>query len=177
MGRPKQLLVYRGKTLLRRAVEAAVASGCEPVVVVLGSDARGLAQQLAGLAVQVVVNDRWADGMGTSIRAGMAAVGDVDAVVIFLCDQPLVDTELLNRLVASHFQGGKPITAAFYSGVEGTPAVFSSSLFDELGNLENGQGGKALFARHAVQRLALQEAAVDVDTAADYQELKDRELD
>ena len=66
----------------------------------------------------------------------------MDAVMILLCDQPLISTEILDHMVTAHFAENKPITAAFYAGTLGTPAIFSSSLFDELLALEDNQGGK-----------------------------------
>src|SRR5947209_8753927 len=88
MGRAKQLLVYRGKTLLRRAADAAVGSGCTPIVVVVGADAAEATRELAGLDLTVEVNPAWERGMGTSLRAGLARLlrerPDATAVVVTL---------------------------------------------------------------------------------------------
>jgi molybdenum cofactor cytidylyltransferase len=125
--------------------------------------------------VQVVVNSNWAAGMGTSIRAGVSALraSGVDAVMIFLCDQPLITSTMLDQMVAAHFSMIKAITAAHYSDTFGTPVIFSASLMHELSALEEGQGGKAILSRHPdqVAAFALPEAAVDVDTAEDFDRL------
>jgi molybdenum cofactor cytidylyltransferase len=102
-GRSKQLLRYQGRTLLRHSVEQALGSSCRPVIVVLGAEVERCEQELAGLDVHVTINPAWADGMGSSIRAGMtaltAAAPDARAVVITLCDQPLVGAAFIDRLV------------------------------------------------------------------------------
>jgi molybdenum cofactor cytidylyltransferase len=177
MGTAKQALEFQGQSLLRRAVSTALACQCRPIVVVLGSRAQELAQQAQGMNVTVVVNDNWPAGMGSSIRAGMSGIGAVDAVVIFLCDQPLVTSQSLDRLVATHFESGQKITAATYAGVVGTPVVFSGSLFDDLRTLPDAQGGKAILARYpeAIHQFPLEEAEVDVDTIADFERLCNRD--
>lgn len=102
-GRSKQLLRYQGRTLLRHSVEQALASSCRPVIVVLGAEVERCQRELAGLDVHVTINPAWADGMGSSIRAGMTALTTVApgarAVVITLCDQPLVGAAFIDRLV------------------------------------------------------------------------------
>jgi CTP:molybdopterin cytidylyltransferase MocA len=106
-GRSKQLLLYRGRTLLRHSVEQALASSCRPVIVVLGAEVERCQRELAGLDVQVAVNPSWADGMGSSIRAGMTALASAApgarGVVIMLCDQPLVTAAFIDRLAARYF--------------------------------------------------------------------------
>jgi molybdenum cofactor cytidylyltransferase len=173
MGSAKQSLEFQGETLLQRAVATAMASVCRPIVVVLGARANELQKQLDGLPVSVVINHQWADGMGTSIRCGVAAIGPVDAVMIFLCDQPLITAQHLDQLVAAHFKSDKHITAAFYAGTAGTPVIFGSALFEELQALEDGQGGKALIHRHPemVGHFPLPQAEMDVDTAEDFARL------
>jgi molybdenum cofactor cytidylyltransferase len=181
MDRPKQLLEFRGCSLLRRAAEAALAAaggaGAGPVVVVLGSRSDQMAAALAGLGVLAVVNPRWELGMGTSVRAGIAAIGahsDVDAVLITLADQPMVDAATLRRLIDQYRAGGRPIAAAFYNGAPGVPAVFGRSLLAELAALPDAGGAKSLLQRHADQVLSVEmpAAAMDVDRPEDFQTLQ-----
>src|SRR5258708_39740897 len=102
MGEPKQLLPYRGSTLIRHAAETAVASGCRPVIVVLGAHADRLAAEVSELAVSVAINEQWASGIGSSIRCGIehltAIAPAAQAVVITLCDQPLVSAGIIRHL-------------------------------------------------------------------------------
>lgn len=178
MGTPKQLLRLDGTSLLRRAVQTAIASVCRPIIVVIGANAEKVQPELEGLPVSVVLNSDWSRGMGTSIRAGIAAVGAVDAVMIFLCDQPLVTAGSLDDLVASHFRSNKPISAATYGGTAGTPVIFAADLFPELHALGDAQGGKSIIQRYPqeLNSFPLTLAEADVDTPQDYNRIcRDRE--
>jgi molybdenum cofactor cytidylyltransferase len=174
MGRPKQLLAFRGRTLLRGAAEGALASLCHPVVVVLGANAETIHPELHGLPLETVVNDAWAEGMGSSVRAGIAAleaVADVDSAVVMLCDQPFVTAGVIDRLVAAHARTGRPIAASEYEEALGVPALFHRSLFPALRALPGSAGARQLIARHPrseVARVPLAHGAVDVDTPSDY---------
>jgi len=177
LGRPKQLLPFRGRTLLRHAAETALASLCRPVVVVLGAFAERLNLELAGLPVTVAMNPQWNEGMSSSIRAGLKALAPdrdgPDAVVIMLCDQPLISAQFLDRLVAVRQTSGKGIVAAEYGGEAGVPALFSRAYFPELAALSGSRGAKPVIARHAndAERIPLPEAALDIDRQEDVQRL------
>jgi molybdenum cofactor cytidylyltransferase len=169
LGRPKQLLWHRGRSLLRRAAEEALASGCEPVVVVLGAEAGRLAPELAGLPVKPVVNERWADGMSTSLRLGVEALGPVvEACVLLLCDQPSVTAALLRGLVEAHRHGHR-LAGCEYGDALGVPALFDRSLFPELLNLGGDRGARPVLAAHAAEaaRIAFPEGVLDIDTPED----------
>jgi molybdenum cofactor cytidylyltransferase len=177
MGEAKQLLVFEGEALIRRAAAAAVAAGCEPVIVVLGARAHEIAGELSGLPVHPVVNSAWPAGMGTSIRAGVRAVlevaPDVRAVVLMLCDQPFVTAATIARLVAEQQRSGKPVCVSSYAGTVGPPVCVAAELFPSLLSLPDGQGAKALWAERAeeVYAVACEEAGVDVDTPEEYRRL------
>jgi CTP:molybdopterin cytidylyltransferase MocA len=139
-GRSKQLLRFQGRTLLRHAAEQALASSCRPVIVVLGAEVERCQRELAGLDVHVTINAAWADGMGSSIRAGMtalnAAAPDARAVVITLCDQPLVTGAFIDRLVERYLTeaGGRDSDRSAGSGA-------GSSLGFGGGRGRDGAGG------------------------------------
>jgi molybdenum cofactor cytidylyltransferase len=180
MGRPKQLLTHDGRTFLRSAAETAVASGCQPIVVVLGADADVLQRETSDLPVQRVVNGRWADGLGSSIRAGLAALdnwdreGAVEAVVLMLCDQPFVTPAVINGLVVAYRSSGKGIIASEYGGTLGVPALFGRRHFAELAALDGAEGAKRVIAAHSseVGRMAFPQGARDIDTPEDYVQLQ-----
>lgn len=167
--RPKQLLPYRETTLLRHAALTAMASKCAPVVVVLGFDAPLMSRELDNLPVTVVENSCWTDGLSSSIKCGMQAVpATATAVVVMLCDQPLVTTLLLNRLVAEH-QAGAPIAAAGYAGIAGVPAIFDRRYFAALSSLSGSSGARSIISADPtdVVTVPFPEAAIDIDTPAD----------
>lgn len=178
MGVPKQLLGYGGQSLLRRAAEAALGSGARRVVAVLGADAGLLEPELAGLAVEVVVNPLWAEGMSTSLRAGLEALQagpepPPEAVLLVLCDQPHVDARFLGRLVALQAREGAGIVASEYAGTVGVPALFAARFFPELAALAGDRGARQILLRHPgeVRLVEFPLGAVDVDTPEDYERL------
>lgn len=181
MGTPKQLLSHEGQSLLRRAAAVALNSICRPVVVVVGAHAEMLRRELNELPVRVVENERWPEGMSSSIRAGVEALKDDDesaggpeAVVLMVCDQPFVNSELINELVNAYRSGRAPIVASEYDGNRGVPALFSRLMYRELITLGGAEGAKHLIARHADEVVAVPFArgVFDVDTPADYARLR-----
>jgi molybdenum cofactor cytidylyltransferase len=177
MGSPKQLLRFRGRTLLRRAALAALEAACRPVVVVTGALAERTRGELYGLDVVEVFNEGWEDGMASSVRAGVSALTGAEpgasAVVLMLCDQPLVTAEVVAGLVAAHRATGSPVVASQYGGGFGVPALFGRALFDELARLEGRGGAKRVIERHAREAhfVPFPGGEVDVDTAEDFSRL------
>ena len=181
LGTPKQLLQFGGRSLIRNAALAAIEASCAPVVVVTGACAEQATRELDGLALQVVWNDRWETGMASSVSAGIARLLETDrtvaAVVVLLCDQPLVTAEVIGALVAAHHATGSIVVASSYAGSFGVPALFGRALFDELSRLDGAAGAKQVIARHArhAQFVPFPDGAVDVDTPEDYARLRARE--
>ena len=186
LGRPKQLVVHDGLPLVARAARAALRAGTEPVVVVLGAGEAAVRAALSGRPVVIEANPRWADGMGTSVAAGVRALlaraPAVRGVLVTLVDQPLVGGAELRGLVdawaraeAQAGERGTPATiaAAAYAGTVGVPAVFGRAHLDALCALPAAAGAARLLrgAGASVCPVSMPEAAVDVDTPADLERL------
>ncbi len=177
MGHPKQTLTYRGESLLRRAVHAAVGAGCRPVIVVTGAHAELARRELDGLEVMEEFNPLWETGMASSVRAGVEGLvradAGVSATVFLLCDQPHVTAEIVSSLVAAHRGSRKLIVASTYGGSFGVPALFSRALFAELAQLEGAAGAKQVIKRHAAEThfVSFSGGEVDVDTPDDFMRL------
>jgi len=176
LGRPKQLVAFRGRSLLRGAVEAALGAGCSPVVVVLGAQADRMRRELESLEVRAVVNPAWREGMGTSVRAGVhelaAAAEEIDAAVLTGCDQPGLSAEVLSRLIEAYRGRVDPtatMAACAYAGVLGVPALFARGEFGRLATLEGDRGARDLLRERAdrVVRVPWPRGAIDVDTPDD----------
>lgn len=177
MGTPKQLLHFRGRSLLRHSVEVAIASVCKPIVVVLGANAEKMRHEVSQLPVQVVENPQWQEGMGASIRVGIAAINGasekIEAAVLTLCDQPFVSSDLINQLVETYLATLKGIVACEYAGTLGAPTLFSRKFFPELMNLKAAAGAKQVINKYSDEVFPLPFAAgeVDIDTPEDYKQL------
>ena len=173
LGRPKQLVSKEGSTLLRRALTAACDAGMGPVYAILGSDAESMKTELAGLPAKAVVNDRWEEGIASSIRCGLhRARSDnpgTDGILVMVCDQPAVDADILRKLAAIRKQTDAPLAACKYGDTLGTPALFHHSLFAELQTLQGDAGAKKVIERHRNQAAFLDfpEGETDIDTEAE----------
>lgn len=181
MGQPKQLLLVGGQPMVRRVTAAACASKLAQVIVVVGAQADAVRQALVGLAVDVVVNESWGEGMSTSVQAGLSALASgIQAVLIILADQPGLTPDLLNTLVARYYATRAAIVAPFYQGQRGNPVLFDRSLFGELAATQGDQGGRMLVTRHEgdVERVKVDDPSVllDVDTHQDYEKTRESRM-
>jgi molybdenum cofactor cytidylyltransferase len=167
MGSPKQLADFGGKSLLRHAVETALASTCNSVVVVLGAAHERIVPALDGLPVTIAVNPNWQQGMGTSIQAGLAAAPpNVDGVILTLGDQPMLTAEHYNQLTDIQTKRNAPVVSARYANTVGVPVLFMRPLFEQLNQLAPDMGCKPVILgnRDTARYLDLPEAEYDVDT-------------
>src|SRR5260370_16326029 len=117
MGRPKQLLVHCGRTLVRHSVETAVESMCRPIVVVIGAHAELVRHELDGAPVAIAQNSAWECGMSSSLRVAIETLatvtdGEIDGAVITLCDQPLLPADAIDRLVRMPYKTAKQTVAS-----------------------------------------------------------------
>lgn len=177
MGRPKQLLPYGNYSFLSHTAAVAVASDCCSIGVVLGAHAEQIRHEVSHLPVQIVRNLQWADGMSTSIQAGITALSTrpqkLEAAILMLCDQPFVTVQLINQLIQTYQMTGKLIVASEYAETLGVPVLFSSSLFPELMALGGNDGAKQVIQQHRHQASAIPfpDGAIDIDTPKDYERL------
>lgn len=176
MGAHKLLLPLGGSPLVSYAVRAAQDSAAEPIVVVLGHDAERVAGALPPGRHRVVVNDRYREGMATSLRSGLAAIDTpIAGAVVLLADQPLLTAEIVNRVLVDAASHPAAIVAATYAGARGHPVYFPAALFRELAAVEGDAGGRSVITRHAdlLRTLAIEppERGLDVDRPAVYERL------
>lgn len=176
LGTPKQLLPWRGQTLLRYTANVAVEANLGPVTVVLGAKGRECAEALEHLPVRLSYNPEWRKGMGGSIANGMASFADDDiaAVIVMLCDQPFVDALTLRALASKWRRGRKQIVACKQGGGFGAPVLFSAKRFDLLLGLEGPEGAQGLIRDDpSVSLLDCRGASVDINTPEDWARIAD----
>jgi len=161
LGSPKQLAMLGTETLLERAVRVAREAECWPVIV-LGASAVLIQERCSLDEAQIVVNEDWASGMGSSIGCGVKAVGNADGVVVMTCDMPAVSSAHLRSLIDCG-----EVAASGYAGRRGVPAYFPAAFFSELMKLRGDAGARELLRQARVVELA--DGELDVDTAAELQ--------
>jgi len=180
MGRPKLVLEVGGRPVIQTVAEAALGSGLNRIVLVVGPSATDLRSHLGSLAgdpkLGIVENPRPEHGMSSSLRAGMKAVDDGTAgVMIILADQPGQTSQLFDRLAAEFVKHPQSIVAPAINGRRTNPVIFPGWLFEELIKQSGDIGGREVLNRHA-DRVVLVEMGSeyddrDLDTPEDLQRM------
>jgi len=178
-GDPALKLALRlgGKSILRRVVEAALASPVDEVVVVLGHGVAELEQELPhDPRVRAVYNPDYASGQSSSLKAGINALASQAQAAIFLLgDQPSISLQAIAALVSAFRSRHSAVVRPLYRGTPGHPVLFSRALFPELLEVTGDQGGRELLARHQAEVATVElnlEPPVDIDTREDYSRLE-----
>ena len=171
MGGPNKLLAeINGRPLVRIAAEEALASRARPVIVVTGHQRELIETAVSGLELVIVHNPDFANGLSTSLKAGIAAVpADADGAIVCLGDMPQVDAKLIDRLLSAFDpEKGALVVVPTIDGKRGNPVVWSRRFFPELATLEGDTGARHLIASYpeAITEVLLtgNKALVDVDT-------------
>jgi molybdenum cofactor cytidylyltransferase len=178
LGQPKQLLPYKGQTLLQNTLSVALTSNAQSVMVVLGASADILKKEITNSKIHVVVNDDWQEGMASSIRTGIKAITEIspsiEGIILLVCDQPFINSALLNNLITAHQKTGKEIVACTYGNTFGPPVFFHQSLFPELLQLEGDTGARSIVQKHLdnMEAIPFPEGIFDIDTEGDYEKIK-----
>ena len=177
LGKPKQLIIFEGKSLLQHGLQVAIDTGIGPVVTVLGANADLVSREVENQAVLVAINENWKEGMASSVRKGLQRLlnmaPETNAAIIMVCDQPFVTTKLLIDLVKKYQQTGKPIIASSYDNILGTPALFDKTIFAGLLELKGDTGAKKIIKENPdwVESVNFPLGKIDIDTEADYEGL------
>jgi molybdenum cofactor cytidylyltransferase len=160
LGRPKQLLDFRGVPLVRHAAMVALGAGCEETIVI-----GPFGDVVADLPVTALENPHAAEGISSSIRLAVQHARGA-RILLTLCDQPLIGPEHLRALVETDAD----LVATAYAGVVGVPAIFAPRFAGELLALRGDTGARAVIQAHRDEVIAVvcEAAAIDIDTAADY---------
>ena len=175
MGQSKQLLKIEGEQLLLKSTKLALASMANKVIVVLGANESAHRKVIEQLPIEIITNKDWQRGMGSSLKKGMKELlliaPKMEAVLVMVCDQPLLTAEHLNQIIKKFELTKSPIVASYYSGSAGVPALFYKSLFEKLLNVDDQSGAKKIILQHkeVVQTIDFPQGSIDLDTPEDYQ--------
>ncbi len=172
-GSCKQVAKLDGRPLLEHALRAMLAvPAISPVVVVLGAHADEIQAQVDLSGVDVVVCERWADGQSASLQAGAAALGEVEAAVITLGDQPFITPQVIAGVLDQ--RGRHLAVRATYDGSPGHPVLLERRLLDHVGELEGDTGARALLSGPYVKTWEVGRLSdpTDIDTPERLQEVQ-----
>jgi molybdenum cofactor cytidylyltransferase len=180
MGRAKQLLPLGGNTVLAQTLQNVLAAQVDEMVLVLGSSAAAIRQQLPPSLLErckVVVNQDYGQGMATSLRAGLSALDPrSDAALIVLGDQPFIRPQTLDQIIEGYGLSRAPIVIPSYQGDRGNPVLLDRSVFSEVMALEGDIGCRAIFGSHLedILKVEVEDPGVllDIDDQGDYNRLK-----
>ncbi len=181
MGTTKQLLEWRGSTLLGWVLDTLLASPLDEIILVVGHDAERILERTSNPRVKAVLNPDFRRGMSTSLRRGLTAMDPrAEAFLVALADQPAVPAQAVRELIAC-FRGSYPekkIAVPAHLGRRGHPVLFSRDYLDEFLALTGDVGGRDILARHPEDVLLVEARTdavlLDVDTPEDYQSLSRR---
>jgi molybdenum cofactor cytidylyltransferase len=176
LGQPKQLLQFKGKSLLLHVVSQAL-EVTPAVVIVTGLKNDEIEKEILGLKVLVAENSNWQEGMGSSISSGLQKLLDnfpaIEKVMISVCDQPFIEASVFSELTSKQNDSQKNIVASAYSNTVGTPVLFAKKYFPELVALSGNVGAKKLLDKFKedVAQINFKKGAIDIDTIEDYEQL------
>lgn len=175
LGQSKQMLQVDGVPLLQRSARAALASGAEDVIVILGANQQPHQDVVRELPVTIITNHYWKSGIGSSIKSGLNYLirksPDTEAVILIVCDQPSLTSQHLRNVIESFKQSRMPIIASSYGDTLGVPALFARSFFTNLLMLRDEEGAKKIIEQfeEQVKPVEFPEGSFDIDTLEDYQ--------
>ncbi|TDQ11049.1 nucleotidyltransferase family protein [Pedobacter metabolipauper] len=177
LGKPKQLLTYQGKTLLQIVCDEALKTTYKPVIVVLGAYSDTILEQQSQEGITCIINERWQDGMSSSISAGILALlnsqPDIQNVIIAVADQVFITHAIFEKLVAQRELNGKSMVASSYAQTIGSPVLFNKKYFHQLLSLTGNHGAKHILKQHPddIDTIAFELGHIDIDTETDYTNL------
>jgi len=170
MGSHKLLEVLGDRPLIRYCVDAALTSNAYPVLVVTGHNQGAMVATLSSADVSFVSNPDYAEGLSSSLKAGVRALpSSIDAAIILLGDMPLITHDLINQMI--EFFNASPHALALvptYQGEWGNPVLLSRKLFPEIEKLSGDTGARKLLQSHHADVIEMpimnDHVLIDLDT-------------
>lgn len=181
LGESKQLVKFQGKSLIRRAAEELLGSELDNLTVILGANAVMHETEITDLRCTIVVNDDWLKGIGSSIKKGMSSLlqtnPNLEYVIIAVCDQPSMNHNHLDRLLAMSKTNPDNIVGSQYDGIIGVPVLFPKEYFGHLMELSDLSGAKDIINqnRGKLKAVTLDDGGFDIDSKGDLKRLIGRD--
>jgi len=165
LGKPKQLVKYKNKTLIKIVVEKALAIS-DNVTVVLGDKATAIVEEIIDYPIAIAVNQRFQDGIASSICFGVTQIEEYDRCLIMLCDQPFIPVSHYEKLIENLEQDS--LIGSKYGSSATIPAIFSKKYYSSLLKLKGDKGAKSILVKNNAPAIKLEKKdAIDIDTKED----------
>ncbi|MDR6195978.1 nucleotidyltransferase family protein [Siphonobacter sp. SORGH_AS_0500] len=185
LGRPKQLVQWQGKPLIRYVTEEALAISNPNVTlehcVVVGAYAGAVAEALHSLPLQILINPDWSEGMASSVRVATqyAIQQQADAILFALTDQPFMNTSLLEQFILTYLEvnDSSCVVVSDYGSDWGVPLLIGAAYFESLLQLKGDSGVKRYVKQRqlAVKKVTFLRGLIDIDTEHDLMHLQERQ--
>lgn len=175
MGRSKQLLKIDGEELLSRSVQIARQSAAEKTIVVLGANEMVHRKIIEQVAVDVIINKEWEKGMGNSLKKGithlMESTPQMEAALIMVCDQPMLTSDHLTKLIKTGSTDPNDIISSSYANNLGVPVLFKKRFFKTLLSIADQEGARSLLKKNKDQITSIEfpGGEIDLDSPSDYE--------
>ncbi|MBN2824971.1 MAG: nucleotidyltransferase family protein [Campylobacterales bacterium] len=170
LGQPKQLLKLHNQTLIQLAVTTALKLSPK-VHLVLGYQKERMVQEVEEFPIHIIDNPNYSNGMGTSLALAIDAINPTNALLVMLCDQPLIPLTHFQELITR--SNPHQIVASLYRNRLAVPALFPPKYFEALKKLEGNKGARELLRSESVLSVELSsDLAMDIDRVEDWEEVK-----
>ena len=175
MGQSKQLLKVNGNSLLYQSAKAVADCEATITLVVLGDNALNHKLTINTLPVEVAENEVWHKGIGNSLKFGLSYLlkkkPQLKAVLVCVCDQPLLSTEHLQNIINTAKSCEELIVASYNSNTAGVPVLFKSEFFDQLLSIQDHEGARSIVRKNSknVKTMNFPGGEIDLDTWSDYE--------
>jgi len=180
MGQNKLLVEVGGETLLENALRSATRSSADNVIIVTGANNEENEPIITRFPALTAYNADWEKGIGSSIKCGLKMAiknhEDLDAVIISVCDQPFLFSDIFNRLIGRYLTSGKTVVASDYEGSLGVPVLYNKSMFEELMKIPDEYGAKKYILEkmdaEMIEKVPFTKGDIDVDTLEDLNQFE-----
>jgi molybdenum cofactor cytidylyltransferase len=175
LGQAKQLVKYKGTSLLQNAVNTSFSLDPREIIVVTGANAEAVKNAVLQPPVNWIHNPNWCNGIGGSIALGATAISpESTGLMILLCDQWKIQVSDLQLLAETWQCDPERIVCANAEGINMPPVIFPAGYFNQLTKLEGSQGARSLLVNHpeSLTAVPIKNAAIDLDTQSQLGELK-----
>ena len=182
MGEPKQLLPFRGSTIIETVIDNLLGSKLSEVIVVVGHEAEKIQTRIQHKPVKIVFNPDYQEGMLTSAQYGVGSISaSADAFAVTLVDLPLITPDLVDIVIDAYVQAEGGIAVPSYNYRRGHPVIFDRRYADDIRGLDGNSGGvRSLYKKYADDihyvTVDTDRVLTDIDYRKDYEEALQKSL-